>query len=102
MFRALSTPVGRFRWAAIAEAISWAGLLVGMLFKYVVVLNPIGVQIMGPIHGALFIAYVLATFETMAHLRESRRVLLIGLLAAIPPFTTVWFEWWVLRRHQTK
>lgn len=92
-----ATPVARFKFAAIAEALSWAGLLVGMFFKYVVVQNPIGVQIMGPVHGILFVLYVLFTIEAMAHLKKRPNVLAIGLLAAIPPFTTLWFEWWVLR-----
>ncbi len=91
------TPVARFKFAAIAEAVSWAGLLIGMAFKYLFVFNPIGVQIMGPIHGALFVLYVVFTIEAMTHLRKGPKVLIIGLLAAIPPFTTLPFEWWVLK-----
>ncbi|MFM1831501.1 MAG: hypothetical protein RLZZ558_1841 [Planctomycetota bacterium] len=94
----LATPVGRFRIMALAEAWSWAGLLVGMLFKYVISDNPIGVQIMGPLHGVLFVLYVLFTIEAMVHLRQPLWVLLLGLVAAVPPFTTWWFERWVLRR----
>ena len=51
---ALSAHGRAFRLAAIAEACSWAGLLVGMFFKYVVVGDDIGVKIFGPVHGALF------------------------------------------------
>ncbi len=91
------TPTARFRTMAIAEAVSWAGLLIGMFFKYVMIQNPIGVQIMGPIHGLFFVLYVIFTIEAMTHLRKSGRVLTLGLLAAIPPFTTLWFERWVLR-----
>ena len=97
MLALLTTPVGRFRLFAIAEAWSWAGLLIGMLFKYVVVGNPIGVQIMGPIHGVLFVLYAIFTIEAMMHLRKPAWVLVLGLLAAVPPFTTWWFERWVLR-----
>ena len=97
MLALLSTPVGRFRLFAIAEAWSWAGLLLGMLFKYVVVKNPIGVQIMGPVHGLLFVLYAIFTIEAMMHLRKPIWVLVLGLLAAFPPFTTWWFERWVLR-----
>lgn len=50
----LNTHVGRFRAVAIAEAVSWVGLLIGMFFKYVVVGDDIGVTIFGPIHGAIF------------------------------------------------
>ena len=52
-------PARVFRIAAIGEACSWLGLLVGMFFKYVVVENEIGVKI-GPIHGAMFVAYLVA------------------------------------------
>jgi integral membrane protein len=95
----LSTPIGRFRIAAIAEACSWAGLLIGMFFKYVVVFNPIGVQIMGPIHGLLFVLYVLSVVEVVMHLRAGNKALLLGLIAAVPPFTTLWFDRWLLNKH---
>ena len=98
MLRLLATPTSRFRLFAIAEAWSWAGLLIGMVFKYLVVKDPVGVQVMGPVHGALFVIYVLFTLEAMVHLRQPAWVVLIGLVAAVPPFTTWWFERWVLRR----
>ncbi|MBQ1016205.1 DUF3817 domain-containing protein, partial [Micromonospora sp. M51] len=44
--------------AAIAEACSWLALLVGMLVKYGPTDNELGVKIFGPIHGGLFVAYV--------------------------------------------
>lgn len=92
------TPATRFRFVAVAEAISWAGLLIGMFFKYVVVQNEIGVQIFGPIHGAVFIAYVVVALLVARPLRWSRGVLLVGLLASIPPFGSLWFERWAARR----
>jgi integral membrane protein len=92
--------VGRFRVAALAEALSWAGLLVGMFFKYVVVHNEIGVKIMGPIHGLFFVIYLVCTVDAMKRLNQPMKVTLLGLLAAIPPFTTVVFERWVMKRAQ--
>jgi integral membrane protein len=94
-----SLPVhGRvFRALAIAEACSWVGLLIGMFVKYVVVQNEIGVQIFGPIHGGLFIAYVVAAFVVARPLGWNRRTLLLALGASIPPLCTLWFERWALR-----
>lgn len=89
---------GRFRLAAIAEAWSWGGLLVGMGCKYLVVHDPIGVQIMGPIHGALFIIYLIAAFLAAKEYRWSASVTALAIVAAIPPFTTWPFERWVLKR----
>ena len=100
MTQLLKSPIGRFRIVAIAEALSWLGLLIGMFFKYVVVHDPIGVKIMGPIHGALFVAYIVCTLDAMAHLKKGPAIILLGLAAAVPPFTTLWFERWVLREHR--
>ncbi|MDQ1620237.1 MAG: hypothetical protein QOE19_2806, partial [Actinomycetota bacterium] len=36
---------------ALTEALSWAGLLIGMLFKYVLADDERGVQFFGPVHG---------------------------------------------------
>lgn len=95
-----TTPVGQFRVAAIAEALSWAGLLVGMYFKYSQSHNPIGVQIMGPIHGGLFIFYVIATIRVAMHMRWGMWTTVIGIFAALPPFCTYFFEVWMLRSRR--
>lgn len=97
MLAFLSTPVGRFRAVAIAEAISWAGLLVGMFFKYVVVETGVGVSIFGPIHGVIFLIYVVVALVTWPIMRWSTGVGVLALLAAIPPFGTWVFERWALR-----
>jgi integral membrane protein len=81
-----------FRAVAIAEACSWAGLLLGMLFKYVVVGTEIGVQLFGPIHGALFVAYIAVTAWAARALRWPVPALVAALLCSIPPLATLWFE----------
>ena len=81
-----------FRAVAIAEACSWTGLLIGMVFKYLVVFDEIGVRVFGPIHGALFVAYVIVTPLAARAFRWDRATLVLGLLASIPPLTTLWFE----------
>lgn len=86
-----------FRAVAIAEAVSWAGLLIAMLFKYVVADTPTGVEIMGPIHGAIFIAYLITTLAVGVRCQWAPKHILIGLFSAVPPFTTVVFEAWARR-----
>ncbi|NMO88652.1 DUF3817 domain-containing protein [Actinomycetospora sp. TBRC 11914] len=81
-----------FRTVAIAEACSWTGLLIGMVFKYLVVHDDIGVRIFGMIHGILFIAYVVITLLTARTFRWRAGTTVLGLLASIPPLTTLWFE----------
>ena len=81
-----------FRTIAIAEAVSWAGLLIGMFFKYIVVIDDIGVNVFGPIHGALFIAYVVITVLVARVFGWTLGTTVVALLASIPPLATLWFE----------
>src|SRR4051812_49897120 len=50
-----------FRAVAIAEAVSWVLLLAGMFVKWVLRTSGLGVQLAGPVHGAVFVGYVLVT-----------------------------------------
>jgi integral membrane protein len=88
----MSAALRWFRVAALAEACSWAALLVGMFFKYVVVHNEIGVQIFGSVHGAMFLAYVGTVFLAWHSERWTLGTAFLGLFSAVPPFMTVWFE----------
>lgn len=100
----LSTPATRFRLVAVLEAISWAGLLIAMFFKWVVGANPtdlqLGVQIVGPIHGAVFLAYVLVTLMVARPLDWSLRTTALALVASVPPFGSIVFERWAAKRGE--
>lgn len=87
-----------FRVMAIVEAFTWAGLLIGMLFKYVITDNEIGVQIFGPLHGGAFVIYCLLTLAVGFTRKWSYKTMFVGLLSSIPPFTTVVFERWAVRK----
>jgi integral membrane protein len=82
---------------AIAEAVSWAGLLVAMAFKYGLQ-QPFGVTVMGWVHGLVFTAYVVTCLVVFSPLRWRFRVLVLALVASIPPLASVWFERWANRR----
>lgn len=84
-----------FKTFAIIEAITWAGLLVGMFLKYVTDTTERGVQLFGPIHGTVFILYVLSTLLAIVTLRWNLKVAAVALLAAVPPFGTLLFERWL-------
>jgi integral membrane protein len=86
-----------FRVLAAAEAVSWAGLLAGMYAKYVADAGPGGVQVFGPIHGTVFIGYVLVALLTWRQQRWSPLVGLAGLAASVPPFATLAFELFAAR-----
>jgi len=82
---------------AVLEAISWAGLLIGMLFKYVVADDERGVQLFGPIHGAAFIAYVVTMLAVRRTLAWTAPVTLAALVCSVPPFASLAFEVWADR-----
>ncbi|MEU7613375.1 DUF3817 domain-containing protein [Micromonospora sp. NPDC049204] len=84
--------------AAIAEACSWLALLVGMLVKYGPPENELGVKIFGPIHGGLFVAYVVLTLAVARLHRWSLLATAVALVSAVPPFATLLFERWARRR----
>lgn len=81
-----------FRVVAFAEAVSWAGLLLGMYFKYVPETTEIGVKVFGPIHGGIFVAYLLVCLAARSTFGWSVRTTFWALLSAVPPFATAAFE----------
>ena len=85
-------PLHLFRRVAVAEAITWALLLVGMFLKYVTGTTELGVRIFGMVHGIVFVAYCVTTVLVAVDQRWSLRRTALGLAAAVPPFCTVWFD----------
>jgi integral membrane protein len=81
-----------FRTIAIAEAISWAGLLFGMFLKYVPETTELGVRIFGPIHGGVFILYVISCLVAGWKFGWGIKTLFFALASSIPPFFTYVFE----------
>jgi integral membrane protein len=86
-----------FRAVAIAEAVSWGLLLVAMFFKWILESEPLGlaeggVPVAGPIHGVVFMLYVVAAIVSKLVFRWDARTLIVALVSSIPPFATIWFE----------
>lgn len=92
------SPLKAFRVVAVAEAFTWAGLLVGMFLKRVTHTTELGVQVFGMLHGVAFIAFCLVTVLVAVDGRWSRGRLLLGLASAVPPFFTVLFDRYAERR----
>jgi integral membrane protein len=87
-----------FRILAIAEAFSWAALLTGMYFKWVARTSELGVEIAGPVHGALFIGYGVAALALWRLQRWPFLVAFFAGLSAVFPFATILFERWAGKR----
>ncbi|MBA3781367.1 MAG: DUF3817 domain-containing protein [Nocardioides sp.] len=86
------TPRVLFRRVAIAEAITWALLLVGMFLKYVTETTELGVRVFGMVHGVVFVAYCLVTLVVWVDQRWTPGRGMLGLMAAVPPFATIAFD----------
>lgn len=90
-------PRNLFRTVAIAEAISWALLLSAMFCKWILETEPFGlheggVPVAGPIHGGIFIAYVIQCFVARWAFGWNAKTMLLALASSIPPFFTYVFE----------
>jgi integral membrane protein len=92
------TPLTLYRRVAVAEAVTWALLLAGMVLKYGTHTTDLAVRVFGMAHGVVFIAYCLSTVLVAVDQRWPRGRLLLGLVASIPPFATVLFERYAERR----
>ncbi len=92
------TPRAFYRAAALAEAVTWTLLLIGMFAKYVTKTTDLGVTIAGGAHGLVFLLFCAATVVVAVDQRWSFARILFGLAAAIPPLATVPFERWAVRR----
>jgi integral membrane protein len=88
-----------FRWVALIEATTFLALLVATVIKHSDG-GATGVQILGPIHGALFIAYVINVFAIRADQRWSTKVTCWILLGAVLPFGGYVVDWWLTRERR--
>ena len=84
----LRTPIGRLRVIAFIEGVSFLLLLgVAMPLKYFAGL-PAAVQIVGWIHGVLFVLYLLAVAEVTVRHRWRLTRVAVALIASLIPFGT--------------
>ncbi|WP_150307754.1 DUF3817 domain-containing protein [Planctomonas psychrotolerans] len=99
--RPWASPRGLYRTVAVAEAITWALLLGGMLIKYVLVggePGDIAVRVGGFLHGLVFLAYVFTAVLVGLHQRWGARLTALAVGTAVVPFATIPFDRWLERR----
>jgi integral membrane protein len=87
------------RYIAFAEATSFLALLVASFVKRTGG-GELGVQILGPIHGLLFIAYVVVALNIRHDLGWSAKTTFWVLVGAVVPFGGYAVDWWVLRERE--
>ena len=86
------------RYIALTEATSFIALLVASFVKRTGG-GEMGVQILGPIHGALFILYVVVALRIRAEFGWSGKTTFWVLVGAVVPFGGYVVDWWLLRRE---
>jgi integral membrane protein len=95
----LRSAEGWFRLIALAEAVSWVGLLIGMYFKYLgTPRTEIGVKVFGMAHGLIFVGFVVAGLLVGLARKWTARTWLLALLASVVPLASVIFLIWADRR----
>ena len=90
------TSIRTLRYVALLEATSFLALLVATYLKHTKD-SPAGVEILGPVHGALFIAYVLITLNVRGPAGWSNRTTLGVLLGAVLPFGGFVVDRWLAK-----
>lgn len=86
---------------AFVEATSFIALLVASAIKRSGG-GEAGVEILGPIHGGLFLVYVFIALNLRAELRWSNKVTSWVLLGAVLPFGGYAVDWWLLREERRR
>lgn len=89
-----------FRLVAIAEATSFLLLLAATVVKYADG-QPAGVKVLGPLHGALFLAYVFLALGLARELAWPTRTTALVLLGAVLPFGGFAVDRWLAREDRS-
>lgn len=87
----LSNPVSRFRLVSVLEGLSFIVLLIGSVLRRTSDLDI--VPVMGPVHGVLFIAYLLLVIDVRGKLGWNGKTTGLAVLASILPFGPFVFDY---------
>lgn len=94
----LKTEIGRLRLLAFAEGVSFLMILfISMPLKYLLDL-PGPNQVIGLLHGILFVLYVLALIPVIIKYRWNLKTSFFSFLAAFIPFGTFWADAKIFRK----
>jgi integral membrane protein len=87
------------RYIALVEATSFLALLVASVVKRTGG-GADGVHVLGPIHGGLFLAYVVIALDLRAQLGWPSRTTFWVLAGAVLPFGGYVVDWWLGRQER--
>jgi integral membrane protein len=81
-----------FRKIALLEGLSFLILLfIAMPLKYMMGM-PLAVRVVGSLHGALFVAYIIYMYLVYNDFNKNFRWMLKAFVASIIPFGTMWMD----------
>ena len=83
-----------FKLVALIEATTFLLLLVASYVKRAID-QPLGVEILGPIHGLLFVAYVVMALALREHAGWTGKQTLLILIGAVVPFGGYVVDRWI-------
>jgi len=78
--------IGRFRLVAYAEAVTFLILLAGVVVKRGLDGSDVGVRVMGPIHGIVFLVYVVMVLQVRASQAWNLGQTILVIVASAIPF----------------
>jgi integral membrane protein len=94
------SPRSFYRTVAIAEAVTWTLLIVGMLLKYVAQVDSPFTFVAGFVHGLVFITYAgTAMLVGLNQYWPAPRIAL-AVVTAIVPYATIPFDRWLEKRGE--
>ena len=93
----LATRIGRLRLFSVLEGISYVVLL--LISRWVLDWHP-GVAVLGPIHGILFVIYVLAVLDLRKRMNWDPATMAKLLVASVIPLATFAVERWLRDQHE--
>lgn len=89
-------PRSLFRLVAIAEAITWTGLITALILRAALGLDA-AVSVAGGIHGFVFLAYGATAVLVAVNQRWSIGVAVLAIASAVIPYATIPTELWLAR-----
>ena len=95
------TPKSLYRLVSIAETVTWALLITGLIVRGTTGLA-IAVTIGGSIHGFVFLAYGATAILVAVNQRWSIRLGLLAVATAVIPFATIPFDRWLVGHDRLK
>lgn len=90
------SPRSLYRALAIAEAITWTGLITALILRATLGLDA-SVSVAGGIHGFVFLAYGATALLVAVNQRWSIGVAALAVASAVVPYATIPVELWLAR-----